>query len=559
MVGFVSYIVINSYNTSFENNLEELEKDLYAIEKQAIKTKILNISNIFTARKSAVKKELTSRIQERVNMAHTIAQSIYDANKDILPDEQIKKQIKNALKSLQWNNAENSIWIVDYSGTVHLCGNNSKHLEGSSILDFKDTTGRYITKEEIAICKKDKEGFLWDTFSKQNNESHKQYKQVLFVKSFEHYDWYFSSSEYLETATKNTNKQLLEILKYIDKISNKNYVFIINTKGNSLISNATPQKSTKKSSNVDAKLRISVKQLMLESIENKDSNYLSYKWLNPLSDTIETKYSFIKKVPNSDWIIGSGFYLSDINKKLLKQKVDMHDIMYKKYYKILLIALLAIIISLLISYYITKKLKESFSNYQQSIDAQKTQLEELNSTLELKVQQRTEELVNVKNNFEQLATTDALTSLHNRYSLMKLFATEISRSQRYKQPLSIMIIDIDFFKKVNDTFGHSIGDIVLISLSMLIKRSLRSVDIAGRYGGEEFLILLPSTALNSARIFAQRLRKEVQDHSFEIVNHITVSIGLVELLEDETIDEVFKRADALLYKSKGDGRNRVSL
>ncbi len=559
MVGFVSYILINSYNTSFENNLKELEKDLYAIEKQAIKTKILNVSNIITVRKSGIKKELISRVQERVNMAYNIAQSIYNANKGILSDNQIKNQIKNALKSLEWNNAESSISITDYDGTIHLPANNLKHLEGSSIINFQGTTGRYIIKEEIEICKKDEEGFLWDTFSQQNEDTKKQYKQVVFVKSFGYYNWYFSSSEYLNTATRYTNKKFLETLRYIDNISNKNYVFVINTEGSSLMNNLLPKDTNKNTFDIDTNLRTSVKKLMLESIKNKDSNYISYKWLNPSSGTMETKYSFIKRVPTSDWIIGSGFYLSDINSKLSKQKVDMYDVMYKKSSKILLIALFAIIISLLISYYITKKLKESFFNYKQSIDAQKLQLEELNATLEQKVEKRTQELVNIKNNFEQLATTDALTSLNNRYSLMKLFATEISRSRRYEQALSILILDIDFFKKVNDTYGHSMGDIVLISLSMLIKKSLRNVDIAGRYGGEEFLILLPNTALNNAKIFAQRLRKEVQVYSFEIVNHITVSIGLVELLENETLDEVFKRADALLYKSKSDGRNRVSL
>ena len=185
-------------------------------------------------------------------------------------------------------------------------------------------------------------------------------------------------------------------------------------------------------------------------------------------------------------------------------------------------------------------------------------LKELNATLEQKVELRTKELKKIKDDFEYLATTDSLTNMHNRYSLMKILTHEINRANRYKQPLSVIMYDIDNFKKVNDTFGHDIGDDILISLSHLVKKSLRDTDILGRYGGEEFFILLPNTELNDAEIYANRLREEIENFSFYIVKNITISLGLVLIEENEDIDDIFKRVDELLYKSKNSGRNRVS-
>ena len=557
IVGAVSYISINQYNDSFESNLEKMEHNLYNIEKQTVKTRVENLSENIIYQKSMIKKELIKRVKHRVDKANIIATAIYEENKNIKSIQEIKRDIKIALKSLKWNNNESYIWIVDYEGIMELGPTNIKHLEGSSIIDFKDATGRYVIKEEIEICKDKGEGYLWDTFTKPDEDTKTQYKQVAFVKSFGHFNWYFGSAEYLDTATKNTDERLLEAFKRIDK-THKDYTFIINTKGSILINNSIPQLNGKNISDIDNILVKSVINKIIDSMKNKNNTFISYEWLNPMSNNVEIKYSFVKKIPNSDWIIGSGFYLSEVNAKILEHKIDMYDIMYSKSNNILYISLVVIFISLLMAFYITKNLKDSFSQYKKSIDNQKDELKELNETLELKVETRTIELQEMKNNFEKLATTDTLTGIHNRYSLMKIFTTEINRSHRYNQPLSVMMIDIDFFKKVNDTYGHDLGDEVLIALTNLMGINLRDIDISGRYGGEEFLIILPNTIVEDAKNFAERLRREVSEHKFEIVGHLTVSIGLAQLSENEDFDKIFKRVDKLLYKSKNNGRDQVS-
>jgi two-component system cell cycle response regulator len=164
----------------------------------------------------------------------------------------------------------------------------------------------------------------------------------------------------------------------------------------------------------------------------------------------------------------------------------------------------------------------------------------------------------MKDKFETLATTDSLTNINNRYALMNALESEIHRAKRYNTPLCVIMYDIDFFKKVNDTFGHDAGDSVLIALSNLMKQNLRDVDIIGRYGGEEFMIILPNTPLEATKNFAERLRIKVEQNNFQIVGNITISMGVVEVQSHENIDEVFKRVDNLLYVSKNNGRNQIS-
>lgn len=118
-------------------------------------------------------------------------------------------------------------------------------------------------------------------------------------------------------------------------------------------------------------------------------------------------------------------------------------------------------------------------------------------------------------------------------------------------------MDIDFFKKVNDTYGHDIGDMILKGVSLIIRDVLRVSDYPFRWGGEEFIILCPSTTLQEIKVLAERLRERIAENDFSIHKHVTVSIGITQYHESEAVDEMIKRADQALYHAKESGRNRV--
>jgi diguanylate cyclase (GGDEF)-like protein len=160
-----------------------------------------------------------------------------------------------------------------------------------------------------------------------------------------------------------------------------------------------------------------------------------------------------------------------------------------------------------------------------------------------------------------LAITDPLTNLYNRRGLAELGHREIDRSRRFERPLSAVMLDIDHFKSVNDTYGHSIGDQILVGLADICREIVREVDLVVRYGGEEFLILLPEADLRAAFQVADRLRRNVETTSIRTdlgALAITISLGVVSLDSDmDDLEALIERADLALYAAKQEGRNRV--
>ncbi|MBD2692245.1 diguanylate cyclase [Anabaena catenula] len=162
---------------------------------------------------------------------------------------------------------------------------------------------------------------------------------------------------------------------------------------------------------------------------------------------------------------------------------------------------------------------------------------------------------------ETLANTDPLTGVWNRRYLLMIAEQEIKRSQRYYLSFAVLLIDIDYFKRINDTFGHSIGDEVIIFMTKTVLSYLRQVDSFGRFGGEEFVVLLPETNINAAIIVAERIRENINNQYIFVGEKkvsITVSIGIASYNSaDKTIDTIIQRADKALYQAKNQGRNRV--
>ncbi len=169
------------------------------------------------------------------------------------------------------------------------------------------------------------------------------------------------------------------------------------------------------------------------------------------------------------------------------------------------------------------------------------------------------ELEAVRVQADEVSHTDALTYLPNRRMVINTLQTEVHRSERYRTPLSISMIDIDHFKTINDSFGHTVGDQVLRQLATLLREKIREMDMIGRYGGEEFLLILPNTHLNDAAEQAARLCRLVREAEFNIgqKTHLTISIGVAEYrIGKENWQKFLSRADMALYEAKNKGRDR---
>lgn len=184
------------------------------------------------------------------------------------------------------------------------------------------------------------------------------------------------------------------------------------------------------------------------------------------------------------------------------------------------------------------------------------QIVNITRELEKKNVQLKEALSTVK----RIMNTDPLTGIFNRRAIDKLISREFSLALRHKLPLSVVMIDLDFFKKINDTYGHEIGDYVLKSFASKVKKLIRKEDIFGRYGGEEFILILPNTKIDNAYQASERIRHKIEKMKLKgIKGNITASFGLTEILPADNENSLIKRADDALYLAKRKGRNRCEI
>jgi diguanylate cyclase (GGDEF)-like protein len=207
-----------------------------------------------------------------------------------------------------------------------------------------------------------------------------------------------------------------------------------------------------------------------------------------------------------------------------------------------------------------------FDKYEAIRDEQKLRLEQLNMHLEQEVLDRTRDLQQANSALqaerqllENLSSTDQLTGLYNRHKFEDLFQFELNQALRYKTGISIILLDIDYFKSVNDNFGHNVGDTVLKELASVLRSSVRSSDVVVRWGGEEFVVFAPKTTLEQARQLAEAIRQKVKSATLTEVGHLTTSLGVASLTAGDSLESLVHRADRALYRAKDLGRDNVQI
>jgi diguanylate cyclase (GGDEF)-like protein len=199
--------------------------------------------------------------------------------------------------------------------------------------------------------------------------------------------------------------------------------------------------------------------------------------------------------------------------------------------------------------------------YQQERDLveQNEKLRQLNVELESLVAERTQELVEKNQQLELLSITDKLTGLFNRRKLDEVLEEEFTLSRRYAMRFAVIMVDIDHFKRVNDSHGHGAGDLVLAGVADILRGCTRESDALGRLGGEEFVVLCRQSTRDGGMVAAENLRAAIAGHAFDGVDPITASFGVAAYRDGDTVASLLDRADAALYRAKNNGRNRVEV
>jgi len=462
------------------------------------------------------------------HMAYAVLEKYYQKYKNKeLSKKEAQRIAYNEIDNLRYG--ENGyFFIVDdnYKVIVH----QDKNIQKLDFSKVTDTNGKFFVKEMIDSARVDNEKYIRYMWKKEDN---KLYEKMSYVEKFEPWNIYVGTGVFIDGITLEVEKRKKELYLYLynkianTKISNSGYVYIINSNGDMLF-HPNPELNGKNVSNI---INPSRDTYLFDDLKNAylTSKTLRYLWNKPedKENYIYEKVSWIEYIEELDWYIVSAVYVEEFerNSKELKKSLVM-------------IGFILLVISLLIASVL-------FEHLDSEIDA------------------KTKELVLTQNKLKELANKDILTNLYNRRYLYNIVPKIISLAKREKNPLSVLMIDLDKFKDINDTYGHAIGDVVLKMFAEGLSKHTRDSDIVARVGGEEFVVLLNNTNKDTAYKIANTIREFTKKQNIKINSNesisITVSIGVdsVRLDVEINIDKALKRADIALYEAKSSGRDKV--
>lgn len=547
----------------------------YLLTKNIILTNInkeLVFANDSTARmiSASINTSVKTLIRSTNKNAHELIRDYYMKNRDKKSYIELKVELIKLLN--------NHYPVLDKDGVVKLFVLDSK---GLVIYNYdKNIIGKSLATDK----------FIKEIIGKQNGfinslDEDKKNSKISFISYFKEYDWIIVTSISSKYLTKMVN-----ISDYKDEILNKRfgktgYSYIIDVKGEVILH---PSLTGGNMFNVkDSEGRAFIRDMI-----NEKNGEIHYYWKNYYEKNPRKKIVIFKHIPKLNWIVASGSYTEEFMDPLSR---------LKQYGGLLLFVVVSFSI-ILIWYYknnITKPLNQfcdeinsisESGNYMEidmdgrgeikrlthSFNSLINKIKDYSENMENLVDEKTEELIFVNNRLTKLnavlnkknenlfiaATTDKLTQVYNRSHLMKIGEEMVEKSKVDGFDLSVIILDVDHFKRFNDNYGHQIGDLVLKETAKIIQKETRKDDIFGRYGGEEFILIVPFIDSEKAYLVAEKIRISVEKTiivSNENKLNVRISLGIADNKRDEKLEKIIKKADVALYQSKNNGRNQSTI
>lgn len=550
---------------NFKNEFNHYKKEFTEQKKKEVKNEVLMIYGLIKYKEELLRKTVEDRLIDRVNQAYNLAMNIYETNKQTKTKDEIKYLIAQSLNNFKFKDHNNYFFINSNKGQAILFDNKITLDTYVDVWNLKDSNDDYIIQIQAQIAKEQKEGFVTNKFIKPNSSDKNNYSKISYIKLFEPFDWHIGTGEYIDELTKNNQEEILNWLNTL-KYENSSYSFLNTTDGYTLIFEG---KKVEPKPHPYPELF----NQQAETAKNPNGDFFEYRFKKPNSNEEFEKISFIKKFDEYGWIIGCGVYLDEIEKELLRKEAIFKSNINQQIVSMFIIFLFILVAIYFISKYIGDFINININNLvkafsKASLDNKKIDTEKLTYTEFVILANNLNETLENKNNLEKelqnLSITDELTQLYNRRFFNSKIEEEINRAKRENKHLCLMVLDIDFFKQYNDTYGHQKGDFVLQEISKVLKnRTNRASDFAFRIGGEEFAILV-NLEKNKISEFAEAIKNDIENLKIEhsgnkVSKYVTTSIGVNFKQADElkNIDELFKVADDNLYEAKRSGRNCV--
>lgn len=560
VVTSLGFFWIRDTNIKAQNDSNELKK----VQMNYIKSELSNKVNSMVEYTDYSRKQtdivLRANLIDKVKEANTIINSIYYANKDTKSKEEITVLIKNALRNIRFNNGRGYYFIDTLSGNVVLYPVYPES-EGENIINLQDDLGNFALQKEIELVKKKSSGFIEGYWKKPNSDDPKTYRKITYIQKFGPYNWYFGCGEYFDDVD---NEIKTSVLKYFNQLpyenTNKQYLFVHDFKGVELANGLFPKLIGTNNFELKDLNGKKVIQEQIKMAKTKGSGFLIHYWMLPSGNGESEKLTYVQRVPGWNWVIGSGEYINELNVTIKQKEIELQKSLRWKILNILVILLIIFLLSLVIAKILVNSIKKNldvFSDFMENasdqlkkIDKDKIQYDDFNV------------LANVTNamtnRINTLINKDELTGLFNRRYIDQKLDEAIKYSREVEEDLCLILYDIDHFKKINDNYGHQVGDQVLKHISKIIVDNIGENNYAGRFGGEEFLVILKNTNKENGLKIANRIREEIGNAHIDSIDvAVTISGGLTSNAYMMSSKQMIKKADDCLYEAKNNGRNQT--
>lgn len=550
---------------SSEKTIENYQSMHLEQKKSLIRNEVKNAVDYIKYKRLNAENELKEVLKTKIHDAYTISNNLYNKFKETKSKDEIILIIKESLRQLRFFDNRGYFFILKTDGKAILHPIFPQH-EGTFFLrDHKDIRGTNLHNyfKQIALSK-EQEGFV-EYYFYRTDDKKKEGKKIGFIKYFEPFDMYIGSSEYVKDYEKIVQREVLSRLNEI-RYGNNGYLFINDFDGKVLMNPLNEQIVGKNMINFKDDNGLFVVREFIKVAHKNKGDFVHYLWNKPDSKNKTIKFTYIEGFKPWDWIIGSGSHLDDVKTEIFYEALKQKEEQKNRIYIVGALMLILILLSLYSMIWWNKRIRKSINEFNEffenssnenvKIDSGKILFSEFNQMAKY-LNNMLESKEKLKLELEHLAITDKLTGINNRLKIEELLQNEVLRSQRYNHTFGLSIIDIDNFKRINDTYGHQTGDIVLVKIAKILKENIREVDFVGRWGGEEFVIICPETSIDGTKKLLENLRVTIEKEDFKEVGTVTASFGVSLFNETDDYISILKRADDALYEAKNSGRNKV--
>ena len=540
----------------FSSDIEAVEQIQTDFIKAQLKERVASVIDYSDYRSQETESVLRDELLSRTYEAYALMNNIYENNKDTKSREEITEIIKDALREIRFNDGRGYFFVDTLEGDVILYPVYPDD-EGKNLIDLQDENGNSVIKDEIELVQSQGEGYIEGYWKNPNAGDDKTYKKITFVKAFEPYGWYLGCGDYLDEITKEIQK---EVLDYVDSIQygedDVQYVFLHDYSGVELANGVYPQMIGVNNYDLEDINGSKVYQEQISISIEENGGYLTHYWPTKEGDSQYKKLTYVAPLTKWEWIIGTGVDVSELDELIMSKEAQLRNFIWLRVFIILLVLGLLIAISMIYIKGFMSKVKKNFSVFRDYMISAKMKLVpiDVDSLDYVDFSELAEVTNSMTERINQLLHFDELTGIYNRRYIMEIFKNVITDLPK---EIGVILMDIDYFKNVNDNFGHEIGDKTLVIIASLIENNIPDRGSVGRFGGEEFIVILPETSIDETIEVAETIRKSIEAFYIDAIDgHITISGGVSHSSHWQK-EELFKQADDKLYLAKELGRNRT--